>query len=174
MNKARFTLEQINGFSRDDFVRAIGPVFERSSWIAEATWARRPFANFDDLHRALCETVACSGGARQLELIRAHPDLAGRTLMAPALTAESSREQASAGLTRMSDEETASLTELNRAYREKFGFPFVICARLNQKETILTAFRARLTNSQNEEIRTALEEIYKIARLRLEDLIQTA
>jgi 2-oxo-4-hydroxy-4-carboxy-5-ureidoimidazoline decarboxylase len=166
MNKARFTLEQINGFSRDDFVRAIGPVFERSSWIAEATWARRPFANFDDLHRALCETVACSGGARQLELIRAHPDLAGRTLMAPALTAESSREQASAGLTRMSDEETASLTELN--------FPFVICARLNQKETILTAFRARLTNSQNEEIRTALEEIYKIARLRLEDLIQTA
>jgi len=172
MNKARFTLEQINAFTREEFVRVIGPAFEHSPWVAEVTWARRPFADLDDLHRALCDTVALSGGRKHLGLIRAHPDLAGRTAMARALTAESAGEQASAGLNRVSEEELATFTELNHAYLERFGFPFVICARLNQKESILAAFRARLTNSREQESRTALEEIYKIARLRLEDLLE--
>jgi OHCU decarboxylase len=173
MNKARFTLEQINAFTREEFVRVIGPVFENSPWIAEVTWERRPFADFDDLHRALCDTVTFADGVKQMKLIRAHPDLAGRTAMARALTAESAREQASAGLNRVSDEEIATFTELNHAYLERFGFPFVICARLNQKDGILAAFRARLMNSHEQEIRAALNEICKIARLRLEDLVAT-
>jgi OHCU decarboxylase len=174
MNKARFTLKQINAFTRAEFVRVIGPVFERSPWIAEVTWARRPFADLDELHGALRDTVALSGGAKQLELIRAHPDLAGRIAMAGALTSESAREQASAGLDCVSAAEAAVFTELNHAYLKRFGFPFVICARLNKKEAILTAFRARLGNSLEAEIRTALDEIYKIARLRLDDLVQAS
>ena len=173
MNKARFTLGQINAFTRDEFVRVIGPVFEYSPWIAEVTWGRRPFATFEDLHGALCDTVTLSEAARQLPLICAHPDLVDRTATARALTAESAREQASAGLNRMSDEEMATFTELNHAYLKKFGFPFVICARLNQKEAILEAFRARLGNSYEQEMRSALEEICKIARLRLQDLVAT-
>jgi 2-oxo-4-hydroxy-4-carboxy-5-ureidoimidazoline decarboxylase len=174
MNKARFTLMQINAFTSEEFVRVVGPVFEHSPWIAEITWGRRPFGNFDDLHRALCDTVALSDRAKQISLIRAHPDLAVRAAMARALTPESVGEQASAGLDRVSAEEVAAFTELNQAYREKFGFPFVICARLNKKEAILAALRARLLNSQEQEIRLALDEICNIARLRLEDLAETS
>ena len=167
MKSRRWTLAKLNAMDRDEFARVVGPVFEHSPWIAAEAWAYRPFENFDRLHRTLCDMVWLSPNARQVELIRAHPELAGRA----ALTPESAGEQAGAGLGRLSREGAAELQELNRKYRKRFGFPFVICARLNRKEAILAACAERLHNTPQEELRIALEEIAKIARLRLEDLV---
>ena len=146
----------------------VGPVFEHSPWIAARAAARRPFASIDSLHAAFCEVVAGSSPDEQLTLIRAHPDLVGKIV----LTAESKGEQAAAGLTDVSAEEVAHFDRYNREYKARFGFPFVICARLNKKDAILAAFPIRLQNSAEIERVTALCEIYKIARLRLTDLIQ--
>ncbi|MDB6122558.1 MAG: uraD [Pedosphaera sp.] len=167
----QYTFNQLNPFSRDEFVRVVGPVFEHSPWIAEETWGRRPFASLEQLHEALNRTVANAGEDKQVKLIQAHPDLVGRAALAGTLTPESNREQASAGLGQLSTEEIALFQKNNGAYREKFGFPFVICARLNKKEAILKGFEMRLKNSREQEIKAALEEISKIARLRLQDLI---
>jgi 2-oxo-4-hydroxy-4-carboxy-5-ureidoimidazoline decarboxylase len=165
------TISEINSLSCDEFVRLAGPVFEHSPWIAELAWSQRPFMNLGHLHRALCEIVESAGGEKQLALLRAHPDLAGRLALAGKLTAESANEQASAGLDRLSPDENARLQTNNTAYKNRFDFPFIICARLNQKETILAAFERRLQNSREQEMQTALEEIFKIAKLRLEDSV---
>jgi len=164
-------IAEINSLARDEFVRVIGPVFEHSPWIAEATWAKRPFASVDILHRALCETVQNAEEEKQLALIRAHPDLVGRAALAGALTRESTSEQASAGLGKLTPEEIETFQRSNAAYREKFGFPFVICARLNKKEAILNGFRVRLNHSREQEIKMELAEIGKIAWLRLKDSV---
>jgi OHCU decarboxylase len=165
------TLLQLNQFDRAEFVRVIGPVFEHSPWIADETWARRPFASVEKLHAQLCETVNTAGQEKQLALICAHPDLVGKLALAGRLTKESTNEQASAGLTRLTPEEIALFQKQNDAYKNRFNFPFVICARLNKKEAILAGFAQRLNNSRDLEIKTALEEIFKIAELRLRDLI---
>ena len=167
------TISQLNQLGRAGFVRAIGPVFEHSPWIAEATWARRPFVDLDNLHRALCKTAKNSGEEKQLVLICGHPDLVGRAALRGTLTHESNNEQASAGLNKLSSKEIDLFQKQNTAYRKKFGFPFVICARLNKKEAILTGFEQRLKNSRAQEIKTALEEIFKIAEFRLRDLISS-
>jgi 2-oxo-4-hydroxy-4-carboxy-5-ureidoimidazoline decarboxylase len=117
----------------------------------------------------MCSVVAEATTDEQLTLIRAHPDLVGKAV----LTAESSNEQASAGLTNLTSEEIEQFDRYNKAYREKFSFPFVICARLNRKAAILEAFPIRLQNEPEAERVTALAEIYKIAELRLADLLAT-
>ncbi len=160
----------LNQVSREDFIRVIGPTFEHSPWIAELTWEHRPFEGLADLHKALCETVRKAGEERQRALIVAHPDLVGRAALAGTLTSASTAEQASAGLTQLSQAEVSLFQQFNEEYRKKFGFPFVICARLNKKAAILSAFPQRLKNSRADEINTALEEIYKIAYLRLQDI----
>jgi 2-oxo-4-hydroxy-4-carboxy-5-ureidoimidazoline decarboxylase len=161
-------LRELNALSREDFTHLLGPVFEHSPWIAEKTWELRPFENRDYLHAALCKTVADADERAKLDLIRAHPDLVGRA----ALTKESRTEQSRANLGHLSHEEIDLFDKYNRQYRERFGFPFVICVRLNKKEAIFDAFPRRLQNSPEQEKETALEEIYKIADLRLRDLIQ--
>ena len=161
-------LRELNALDQAAFTRVIGPVFEHSPWIAETTWERRPFASREQLHNALCRTVEAADAQAKLDLIRAHPDLAGRV----ELTEASSKEQASANITRLSPDEMASFQKYNQQYREKFGFPFVICARLNKKEAILAAFPERLQNSAETERETALQEIFKIAELRLNDLVE--
>jgi 2-oxo-4-hydroxy-4-carboxy-5-ureidoimidazoline decarboxylase len=163
----------LNQSSRETFTQIIGPVFEHSPWIAALTCERRPFKGLEDLHKALCETVRKSDEKRKLDLILAHPDLVGRAALAGTLTSASTAEQASAGLNQLSEPEVLLFQRYNKEYREKFGFSFVICARLNKKEAILSAFPRRLKNSQAEEINTALEEIYKIAYLRLQDIFGT-
>jgi 2-oxo-4-hydroxy-4-carboxy-5-ureidoimidazoline decarboxylase len=167
----KYTLSGLNGLGRTDFVRVLGSVFEHSPWIAEAAWSKLPFATLEDLHQALCETVENSGEEKQLALIQAHPDLAGRAALNGTLTRESNAEQSSAGLNRLSPSEIALFQKQNDAYRETFGFPFVICARLNRPAAILAAFEERLKNTPDRELKTALEEIFKIAELRLRDLI---
>ena len=165
-------LPQLNSLSHDEFIRIVGPVFEHSPWIAEATWPQRPFASVEGLHRALCQTVADANEVQRLALIRAHPDLVGKLALAGQLTKESTGEQASAGLGNLTPEEVALFQQNNAAYMGKFGFPFVICARLNKKEAILNGFKVRLHNSREQEIQAALTEIFKIAELRLRDLTQ--
>jgi 2-oxo-4-hydroxy-4-carboxy-5-ureidoimidazoline decarboxylase len=167
----RHTISELNKLEREHFVRTIGPVFEHSPWIADAAWQKQPFADLEKLHQALCEIVRHSGEGKQLALIRAHPDLADRALAAGRLTRESTGEQSSAGLNELSQEEAALFRKYNAAYKEKFGFPFVICARLNKKEAMLSGFERRLGNTREQEIQTALAEIFTIAELRLRDLI---
>lgn len=167
----RITLAELNGRDREGFVAAVGHVFERSPWVAEAAWARRPFGSVADLHAAMVAAVAAAGEGRQLALIRAHPDLAGHVALAGRLTAESAGEQAAAGLTALSAEELARFHAYNAAYKERFGFPFVICARENKKDAILAAFPLRLANGRDDEIRAALGEIARIAWLRLGDCV---
>ena len=161
-------LSTVNALERAEFVRAVGPVFEHSPWIAQAVADRRPFASVADLWEAMCAVVRASSVERQMELIRAHPDLVGRAV----LTAESQGEQTAAGLMELSAEETTLFGKYNAEYKARFGFPFVICARLNKKDAILAAFPMRLRNDEAQERATALGEIYKIARLRLEDLFK--
>jgi 2-oxo-4-hydroxy-4-carboxy-5-ureidoimidazoline decarboxylase len=167
------SLTQLNTFPRDEFIRIVGPVFEHSPWIAEAAWLKRPFASVEALQAALCEIVRVAGEEKQLALIRAHPDLVGKLALAGQLTRESTGEQASAGLDRLTAQEVELFQQNNAAYKEKFGFPFVICARLNKKEAILNGFKVRLQNSREQEIQAALAEIFKIAELRLRDLTQS-
>jgi OHCU decarboxylase len=165
------TLAGLNTLDRDSFVAAIGHVFEHSPWIAERSWDRRPFADLEGLHAALRATVREAAEEEQLALIRAHPDLVGRAAREGTLTAASSREQAGAGLDALASEEVALFERYNREYREAFGFPFVICARENRKESILAAFPVRLAHSRDQEIATALAEIAKIAWFRLRDAV---
>ena len=166
----KITLAELNNLDRADFMGTVGPVFEHSSWIAESTWSQRPFGTVEQLHAALCQTVRTASTEQKLALIRAHPDLVGRAALAGTLTRESKGEQAGAGLNALSPEEIALFQKQNTAYHVKFGFPFVICARLNKKDAILAGFEKRLQNSPEQEIQTALEEIFKIAELRLRDL----
>lgn len=166
------TIAELNGLDQTAFVDAIGHLFEHSPWVADETWTRRPFRDADQLHAALCATMRAAPRERQLALIRAHPDLAGRLAQQNKLTAESTREQASAGLNQLSAAELAEFQQLNAAYRARFDFPFIICARLNAKATILAAMRARIENSPEREFQTALGEIEKIAQLRLQDVLK--
>lgn len=165
------TLEEINAFGRDAFVAALGPLFEHSPWVAEGAHGTGPFRDADGLHAALCRVMLAAPVERQLELVRAHPDLAGRLAKAGALTASSAREQSAAGLDRLGPGEAAEIERLNGAYKERFGFPFVICARLNEKDAILASMRSRLRNTPDAELSTALAEIAKIARLRLNEAL---
>jgi 2-oxo-4-hydroxy-4-carboxy-5-ureidoimidazoline decarboxylase len=168
------TLAQLNTLDGSAFTAALGHLFEHSPWVAAETWPRRPFRDAAQLHAELCATMRSADSARQLALIRAHPDLAGRLAQQNALTAASTREQASAGLNRLTAAELAEFQRLNAAYLARFGFPFIICARLNAKSAILAAMTARLPQTTEREICTALDEIAKIAHLRLNDLLEKA
>jgi 2-oxo-4-hydroxy-4-carboxy-5-ureidoimidazoline decarboxylase len=161
-------VDQLNALGRNEFTRALSGIFEHSPWVAERTADKRPFANSGELHAALCETVMKASDDEKLSLVRAHPDLVGRSVLTP----ESQSEQASAGLGDLSPDEIERFREYNARYRERFGFPFVICARLNKKKAILDAFPVRLQNSREQEIDTALREVFKIAELRLADIIE--
>jgi 2-oxo-4-hydroxy-4-carboxy-5-ureidoimidazoline decarboxylase len=165
------TLAALNSADSGDFVGSIGHLFEHSPWVAEETYEKRPFSGLDDLHRSLCETMLCAPEEKKMALIRAHPDLAGRLAKAGQLTADSTKEQSSAGLDMLAPGEAAEIQRLNDAYKARFGFPFIICARLNAKDTILAAMRSRLGNSPEAEHSTALAEIAKIARLRLNEAV---
>lgn len=172
MAARRYPMQMLNTADRAAFVAALDGIFEHSPWVAEAVWPQRPFASRAYLHRAMCSVVASASRETQLALIRAHPDLAGRAAQQGRLGAESSQEQTVAGLNRLTPEEQAEFARLNSAYWERFGFPFVICARENKKAAILAGFRARLPNTREQEIATALSEIDRIAWFRLCDTVE--
>ena len=159
---------------RDAFVTRFEGVFEHSPWIPAQAWDRGLGSDADTaegLHARMCAVLGDAGEERQLELIRAHPDLAGKLAQAKGLTEESTREQASARLDQLTAGELARFTELNDAYRTRFGFPFVIAVRGLTKDDILAAFERRLGNDAGTERHTALEQIMRIALLRLRELL---
>jgi OHCU decarboxylase len=166
------TIEEVNGLDREGFVARFGFLYERSLWVAEEAWRGRPFDGFAELHEAFVRAMHEAPREMQLALIRAHPDLAGKAAIAGKLTAESAREQASAGLDGLTPEEYEDFHRLNTAYWNRFGFPFIVCVREHTKETILADAAARLGRPRPEEIETALGEIAKIARLRLGDFVE--
>jgi OHCU decarboxylase len=163
-------MESIDQLDHDTFVERFSPLFEHSPWVAEAAWSDGPFTDKDELFEALRSAVYAAPRDKQLALINAHPDLAGKAAIDGTLTTSSTREQASAGLDRLTPDEYDEFTRTNTAYRERFGFPFVVCVREHTKESILRVAAERLAHTRDEEVRVALEEIAKIARLRLEDL----
>ncbi len=156
--------------ARERFVARYGGLFEHSPWVAERTFGRGPFADREQLYRELCATMRSATHDEQLALIRAHPDLAGRLAQQGALTQASTAEQASAGLDQLDPHELERFQRLNAAYREKFDFPFVICARLNDRARILAAMERRLAHDAGAEFAAALSEIEQIAALRLADI----
>ena len=165
------TIDYLNTCPVETFVDTIGFAFEDSPWIARAAARRRPFADRAALHAAMVAVVATASTEDQVALIAAHPDLAGRVAREGRLTAASTSEQAGAGLNALTPAEIARFDADNGAYRARFGFPFVICARENTKTSILDALTRRRENSREAEIATALAEIAKIARLRIEDAV---
>jgi OHCU decarboxylase len=166
------TIARLNSVERPAFVAAVGFAFENSPWIAEAAWEGRPFSGIDALLSAMMGVVRASSERRRVELIASHPDLAGKLAREGRLTASSRNEQAAAGLDRLSAEEISLFERLNAGYRARFGFPFVVCAREQTKESILAALERRAQNEREAEIETALSEIEKIARLRLQDALE--
>jgi len=165
-------LSVLNTISVDEFVRILGGIFEHSPWVAERVAAQRPFANVSALHEAMTRCIQDAGEAAQLALIRAHPELAGKAAIRGELTPESTNEQAGAGLAHCSPEEFAALTSLNQAYREKFGFPFILAVRGYDRAGIIEQFQRRLGLTPEDEMAESLTQIYRIGRFRLDDLIQ--
>jgi N-carbamoyl-L-amino-acid hydrolase len=168
------TLEQINTAPLAEAVHLLDGVYEHSPWIAERALARRPFASLAQLKHALAEVLDEAGAEAQLALIRAHPELAGKAMVARTLTAESTNEQRKAGLTECTPEEFERLQRLNAAYNERFGFPFILAVRGPRgdglgKAQIIAAFERRLHNHPEAERRECIHNIHRIAEIRLND-----
>ncbi len=165
------TIVQINLLEPKQFLDYFAGVLEHSPHYATRAAQQRPFANLAELHIAFKTAIFEQDQAAQLELIRAHPDLAGKAAMAGELTAESASEQKGVGLDRLSPQEFADFTRVNLAYRAKFSMPYIVCVREHSKESILSGAAQRLEHDVATEMRKALEEIIKIAQYRINDLV---
>jgi 2-oxo-4-hydroxy-4-carboxy-5-ureidoimidazoline decarboxylase len=157
---------------RQAFVGELNGIYEHSPWIADKAWDQQPFANIDDLHLALMSVVQNASKDEQLGLICAHPELAGKEAEEGSLTTASTFEQQGAGLNQCSRDELQQLRTLNAQYRSKFGFPCVIAVKGLTRYQIMDSIQARLANSQETEFRDCLEQIYKIAKFRLDALFE--
>ena len=164
-------LTMLNNLPEHEFVALLGGVFEHSPWVAESVAGARPFSSIGVMHDAMVASVRSASTEMQDQLIKAHPDLAGKAARAGTLTDSSTREQSGAGLDRMTGEQFARFDKLNNDYQNRFGFPFIIAVRGHSVDSILRAFEQRLSNSQDVERQTALEQIARIARFRLNDII---
>ena len=164
-------LEELNAGTQSDFVAALANIFEYSPWVAEQAFGQRPFAGVNALFAAMKSAVERGSQDQRLALIKSHPDLANKTQRAAGLTAESTAEQNSVGLDRLSDAEYEAFERVNNAYRAKFGFPYIVCVRRHTKDSILADFERRLLNDVATETRTSIEEICRIAALRLDQLV---
>ncbi len=171
MATEHLTLAEINSLDQESFVQALEPLFEGPPWIVREAWQKRPFSDLAQLQQALSSVMYSAPVEQQVALLRAHPDLVGSAALAGTLTPSSTHEQAAAGLGHLSPEEIATFTRLNATYQDRFGFPFVICARENKKESILAGFSTRLQHAREQEIAIALGEVAKICSLRLHDLV---
>ena len=165
------TLADLNACSKGDFVAALSNIFEYSPWIAEQAASARPFAGVKQLFAAMKAAADRGAPELRLALIKAHPDLANKTQRAAGLTAESNDEQNSVGLDRLSDAEYEAFERVNNAYRTKFGFPYIVSVRRHTKDSILRDFERRLPNDPTTETQKSIEEICRIAALRLDLLV---
>ena len=164
-------LSDLNTCSKADFVAALANIFEHSPWVAEQAASMRPFAGVTALFAAMKAAVDRAAPETRLTLIKGHPDLANKTQRAAGLTAESTAEQDGLGLDRLSDAEFEAFDRLNNAYRAKFGFPYIVCARRHTRDSVLRDFERRLPNDAAAEMRKSVEEICRIAALRVDQLV---
>ena len=165
------SIETVNALDAGAFVARFGDVAEDSPWVAEAAFAARPFADREALVEAFAVAVRSASRRKQLALLRAHPDLAGRAAVAGDVAEDSRREQAGAGLDRLTPDELARFTDLNARYRERFGFPFIFAVKGATKDAILAAFEARVGNDAETERAAALAHVERIFRFRIEDRV---
>lgn len=162
-----FTLEEINRASAHAFTSMLGDVFEGSPWFARRAHLHGPFTSRAALIRAMTRVLEEAPEEEQLAFIRAHPDLAGKAARARDLEPDSTREQASAGLERLSETDFTLFMDLNRRYREKFGFPFIIAVRDHTLDGIIEAFQRRLGSDPQTERAEALANVERIVSLRI-------
>lgn len=165
------SLEDLNRLPETEFISILSEIYEHSEWVPAAVVSQRPFANVGELRQCMEQAVESSSPVAKMQLIVSHPDLAGKLAKAGMLTDFSLREQAGLGLDRLSDEEYQRFSKSNRAYRQKFGIPFIICARLTTKAGVLEAFQKRQDNTVTEELAEAVLQIHLIAKHRLDDLV---
>jgi 2-oxo-4-hydroxy-4-carboxy-5-ureidoimidazoline decarboxylase len=168
---SRITLDELNQADASGFVTALGDIFEHAPWVAQAVLAMRPFPTLAGLFDAMKAAVLAVGIDQRLALIKQHPDLADKAARAGQLTAESMAEQSSIGFDRLSEAEYATFHHLNNAYRAKFGIPFIVCVRRHMKDSILRQYELRLQNDTASEHAAALDEIFRIAALRLDQRV---
>lgn len=162
------TLAELNAKDLTGFMAALAWIFEESPWVAERAWEKRPFATLEALHGAMTSVVHAAPEEEQLALLRAHPDLGARAKMSDA----SGREQAGAGLDSLTRDELERVRNLNAAYREKFGFPFLYAVKGSTKHDVLSALERRLSSTRDIEHQEALRQVSRIARFRLEDILR--
>ena len=160
-------LDYLNTCPCDDFVAALGDIFEHASWVAEAAFPFRPFPSVTALHDTMMEAVRKAPHRQQLEFVRGHPELGNKVGQTTGLTDASKAEQGGLGLDSLSEEEFARFTRLNATYRDRFGLPFIICVRRHTRDSILRNFARRTASEPDMEFQTALDEIGLITRLRL-------
>jgi 2-oxo-4-hydroxy-4-carboxy-5-ureidoimidazoline decarboxylase len=168
---SQISIADLNACDKAAFVAALGNIFEYSPWIAEQAASMRPFAGVRRLFDAMKVAVDHAPGELRLALIKGHPDLANKTQRAAGLTAESTSEQNSAGLDRLSDAEFEAFERVNNAYRAKFGFPYIVCVRRHTRDSILRDFERRLPNDTATEMQASIAEICRIAALRLDQAV---
>lgn len=169
--KHKHTLTMLNQLDYDAFVTQLGGIFEHAAWVAEQAWQQRPFWTIAELQQVMFDFVLASSKEDRLALIRNHPELAGREADAGTLTIDSKTEQARAGLDLCTADERKQLCDLNKRYREQFGFPFVIAVSGLNKHQIIAAMQARLLNDPETEFTTSIHEIGKIGGIRLHALL---
>jgi OHCU decarboxylase len=166
--------DRVSQLSRDAFVSRYGGIFEHSAWVAERAHDLELGAAHDTasgLHNAMARAFRSATSDERLDVLKAHPDLAGKIAQAERLTPESKSEQASAGLDALTDEERATFTRLNTDYTDKFGFPYIIAVKGLTKDQILDAFETRIGNDRDTEFAEACRQVERIALLRLEDIL---
>lgn len=170
---SRFQSLTPSRLSREDFVKVFADIYEHSPWVAEKAYDLGQDASIDEvdgLHQRMADLLLSASHEIQLALINAHPDLAGKAAIQGELTESSTSEQAGAGIHQCTAEEFARFTELNDAYKAKFGFPFIMAVKGSNRHQILAAFEERIHNSPEQEFARALAEINKIALFRLQAL----
>jgi len=156
--------------SREDFIARFGGIFEHSQWVAEQAFDGGDVAEpltVAKVHRAMVAAFRTASCDARLAVLRAHPDLAGKLAISGGLTEDSKKEQAGAGLDRLTPEEHARFTNVNTSYTTKFGFPFIIAVKGLNKDDILSAFETRINNTKDQEFETACAQVERIALLRL-------
>ena len=162
------SVNRVNNLNKSDFISIFGNVFEKTEWIAEQTYALKPFNNFEELFSRMMEIFESSKKENHLEILNAHPDLA----IEKKLTDDSKKEQNSANLNQCSEEEFKEFKELNKRYKKKFGFPFIIAVKGKNRQEILVNFRKRIINTIDLELEEAKQQVKKIATFRLREIIK--
>lgn len=170
LERANLVGRKVAAADRAQFLAVYGQLFDHSPWVVERAWDKRPFADAKALQTAFLSVIAEATADERRSLAQAHPELADKVAMAQGLTAASAKEQASAGLDRLTPAEYEAFHTLNRAYRDKHGFPFIICVKLNDRAAILAAMRARVERDSDAELDEAMTQVGLISRLRLAEI----